>query len=191
MENPAEFEKLTPAGIRQIYMDVSNGTAKASDVKRVLDVFCHPEGKDGRAYQEALKFLQRRLTVFIRDNIPLEKALGLVKRQGRPEADGEIPRNMAAAILRMRLAGRSHQDALAAVSKKFGWGESSVGDAWRVYKMDAVLMLRLERANGSIPWSNQEIERLCKIFKDDKWFVKPGESPTVGPDSPDANPLNT
>ena len=191
MEKPTESEELTPADVRQIYMDVSNGTAKASDVKRVLDVFCHPEGKDGRAYQEALKFLQRRLSAFIRDEVPIENALGLVRKKGRPEADEEKRSEMATSVLKRRLAGESHQDALATVSESFHCGETCVGDAWRVYKMDAVFMLRMERANGSTPWSDQEIKRFCEIFKDEKWFVPPGESPTVGPDAPDANPLTT
>jgi len=84
---------------------------------------------------------------------------------------------MAADVLRCRLDGTAHQECLAVVSDKYGWGQTIIGEAWAAHKQDALILLRLERAADKYPWAPDEVQRLAEIFKDEPWFIAPGKSP--------------
>lgn len=164
---------LTAAGVRQIYMQVVQGTADPSDVRRVLAIFSEPDRQNGMTLHEATKFLQRRIAVFLKDGTSIESALGLTRPKGRPHGEEETRIEMAAAVLSRRMSGMPHQEALEEVSARFGWGKTQVGEAWKLYKMDALLTVRLQRAHDKYPWSEAEVAQLRKIFKKDQWFTPP------------------
>jgi hypothetical protein len=105
----------------------------------------------------------------------IESALGLVRKRGRPKADEQMRMQMAAEVLRYRLDGEMpHQEALAAVERKFGWGQTIIGEAWRDYKQSALLLVRLDRDPDG--FTMQEKEKVCKIFEDEEWLITPGKS---------------
>lgn len=80
---------------------------------------------------------------------------------------------MATEILRLRLDGTLHQDALTTVSERFGWGETIVADAWREYQQEAIAMIRMERHLESHPWTPDEVARLDEIFANKSWYLTP------------------
>src|SRR3569833_4679747 len=71
---------------------------------------------------------------------------------------------MATEILRLRMSGVSHQEALAQVSEQLACGISVLGEAWSSYKHYAVVLLRKERPLERYPWTDQEAHRLREIF---------------------------
>ena len=120
---------------------------------------------------------EEHLVAVRRQLLTIESALGLRRKKGRPKADERLRIEMAAEVLRQRLAGVSHQEALEEVSCVFGWGTTTVGEAWANHKFGALECLlverRLEQAKNHSapilldgnPWTEEEKDRMVKMFK--------------------------
>lgn len=170
----AKWDKLTPATIFQIAWEIRDGEADPEDARRLLELFC--ECRDGNHPPGLIEHLRSAFSIYLKGERTLESALGLARRKGRPKADPDMRQRMAAEILQHRLAGMPHQECLTKVSEKFGWGETIVGEAWRDNQLDALILLRLERALDEYPWTANEVERLSEIFASAQWFIAPGKS---------------
>lgn len=170
-----KWANLTPAAIHQIAWEIRDGEADPEDARRLLELFC--ECRDGSCPPELIQHLRSAFSAYLEGRRTIESALGLARRKGRPKADADMRQRMAAEILRYRLAGMSHQECLARVSEKFGWGETIVGEAWRDNQQNALIILRLERALNEYPWTASEVERLNEIFASAQWFIGSGKSP--------------
>ena len=79
---------------------------------------------------------------------------------------------MATEVLRLRMAGDNHRDALGTVAAQFFKEETTISDAWAEWKQDALIALRLERDLDKFPWSEEEIQRLEKIYEKEQRFLK-------------------
>lgn len=166
-------EKLTGAFINFIACDIREGVASPEDARRLLECFCNAFDDRVSFPPELLHHLRDAFRAFLDGEKTIEAALGIARKKGRPKADPEMRGQMATEILRLRLDGTSHQDALATVSERFGWGETTVADAWREHQQDATVMIRLERHLETDPWTPAEIQRLDEIFADKSWYLTP------------------
>lgn len=173
-----KWAELTPATINQIAFEVRDGVADPEDVRRILTYYCDRIDMGEPVPAELTTYLRDSLKRFLEEGKTVESALGLARREGRRPADAQIRRNMAAEVLRNRMTGVSHQDALDLVSAKFSRSQSIIGKAWKDHKFDAVIILRLERPSDQYPWSAEEVERLRVIFADEPWFIAPLNSPS-------------
>jgi hypothetical protein len=166
-------EKLSRAAIHEIAQDVREGEASPKDARSLLECFCGAVDDREAIPPELLRHLRDAFRAFLNDEKTIEAALGIARKTGRPRADPEIRMQMAEAILRLRLDGMAHQEALSTVSEQFGWGETIVAEAWRTHQQDAIVLLDLEHWLESDSWTPQALARLEEIFTN-----KPGH-PTV------------
>ena len=179
----SDAEELTPSAIFSIAWDIRDGNANPADARRLLEKFCNDFDKGMfRTGMNEQDYLLRHIRDSFCDYLDNEKktieaALGLVKKKGRPKADEQVRMKMAAEVLRYRMGGGSHQDALTEVSKTFCWGETIVGEAWAAWQFEAIIVLRCERPLDEFPWTPDEIKKMDEIFGDKPWYVMPGKAP--------------
>jgi len=118
--------------------------------------------------QERCLELQRKAKYFSREAKSLDAAFGLVRaKAGRPSADERHRIALAVDVLRRRLAGKSHEDALADAGEHLSRGRTVMGEAWAAHRFDALRVLRAERPSKPYPWSKQEMDVLLGIFEDE------------------------
>lgn len=166
-------EKLSRAAIHGIAWDIREGEASPEDARSLLECFCNAFDDKESIPPELLRHLRDAFSTFLKGEKSIEAALGIARKTGRPKADAEIRAQMAREILRLRLGGTSHQNALAAVSERFGWGETIVAEAWKCHQQDAIALIRMERHLESYPWTPEEVTRLDEIFADKSWYLTP------------------
>ena len=111
---------------------------------------------------------------YLKRHRPIERALGLTRKLGHPEAGEAMRLGMATDVLRERLAGVSHQEALDKVAEKWGWRKTIIGQAFADHFPDAMVVIREERRKegeasetsrppDQYPWSLREKVILEKI----------------------------
>lgn len=161
-------DDLTPGVIANIAWDVSEASADPEDVKRVLAYFCSLVDEGKQLPIEMQDFLKDGFRRFLKDEATsVDQGLGLVRsKTGRPKADEDKRRQMAAYVLRERLSGKAHQEVLEDVAEEFGVSASTVGDAWSDHNATAPEWLLAERVlvTGQGSFSEEETRRLQKIY---------------------------
>lgn len=97
----------------------------------------------------------------------LEAALGVVRKKGRPPGDDIKRAELAAEVLRQRLAGNTHERAIMHTVEEFGWNETVVSEAWRDHRMSALDLVIIERASArkEPKFTDKEQQRLRQIFR--------------------------
>ncbi len=168
-------DDLSQREIWSIAWDVRDKIADPEDVKRILIYFCGLV-EEGRPLPfELRKYLKDAFISFLDDSgTSIESALGLKRgKSGRPKASEDDRIAIAAEILRHRLSGSSHEEAILSVGDEFHKGSTVLGEAWAAFQQDAVWVLRMERPVGEYPWTQEELERLEKMFSDKPWFIPP------------------
>jgi hypothetical protein len=179
--NPPESpdaEELTHAAIWHIAWDVREGKANPVEANLLLEKFCNEFDSgmfnSGNLTQDyLLRHLRDAFRAYLNKGKTIESALGLVKKKGRPKADEQVRMQMAAEVLRHRMAGVSHQEALSNVSARFGWGETIIAEAWVAWQFEAIILLRIERTGDDFPWTSTEIQKLDEIFGGKPWYGIP------------------
>lgn len=166
-------EKLSRSAIYRIAWEIRDGEASQKAARSLLEYFCNVVDDEESIPPELLRHLRDAFSAFLNGKKSIEAALGIARKTGRPKADPQIKKKMAGEILRLRLGGTSHQDALAAVSEQFGWGETIVAKAWKWHQPDALDLIRIERPRESYPWTPEEVARLNEIFSDRPWYLTP------------------
>jgi hypothetical protein len=135
--------RLDPLEVDTIAADVLEGKANPHDVRRLLDMFCYLVDRD--------MLVPRGLLLYLRDSIKrcrsnewhrMESAFGLKRRKGRPNVSEERQKQLATEVLRLRLSGTRHQDALVEVAERYGHPVSVIGEAYGERRLSAVIMLR-------------------------------------------------
>lgn len=172
-------EDLTQADINQIAFEIREQKAKPEDARRLLRQFCDFYDRDQTIPYVLNMHFRDSFRVYLAGKQNLESALGLKRKKARPKADPKIRTEMATEVLRLRFLEKvTHEDARERVSKKFGWVESIVSEAWKAHKQEALICLRLERVVDGKPWNSDEVKRLTKIFGKEPWFISPEKSAT-------------
>ena len=169
-----EEDSISRADIHQIAWRVRDDEADPEDVRKLLEYICNLVDRKAQLPPEILRYVKDSLRAFLSDSAnSLDGAFGLKKRnRGRPKADETERRSMATEVLRSRLAGSSHRNALGVVADRFCKGESTISDAWVDWKQEAFIALRLERDPDEFPWSEEEMQRLEEIFRKEQRFLK-------------------
>jgi hypothetical protein len=163
---------------------VRDGQSAPEDARQLLELFCRcvddrtiyaKNPAAARLLEHVREALQGYLfgSNYKRTGLKgLESAFGLKRKRGRPKADAS--RNeadelrqmeMAASVLRLRLGGKTHQEAVATTAKRFGWAESIVSAAWKMHRISAVALVKVSRPPDQ-PWTQEETDRLCVILGD-------------------------
>ena len=169
-------KNLTPTNIFQIAQNIQAGSASPDDANCLMELFCYFVNKEGKPTKELFGYrpdelMPKELLWHFRDAFKdildkektPERALGLTRKKARPKADPEIRVSMAHEILRLRLKGISHQEALQQTAEKFGRGVTIIGEAWVQNKFEAMLKERFERPDNN-PWKDEEKNILCEMF---------------------------
>jgi hypothetical protein len=162
-----DTEPLGPGNESWLASIVADGTATKDDATRLLVEFVR-QANAGQVSPRMIEHLRDCFAAFLvgkkrilpsrdagRDAIvsvpikSMEKAFGLVRiSSGQPPIDADTLTEAAADLLEQRVAGTSHQDALANVAenrKAAGLqvtSETEIGAAWAKHKLDALIWLR-------------------------------------------------
>jgi hypothetical protein len=147
-----------------IAFDIRNGIAKPEDAKRLLDHFCELVERRKPVPPRLLEHLREAFRAFLDGAKTLDRALGMKRKKGKPPAD-EITRvDMAAEVMRCRLAGKTHEQALIATAQKFGWVESIISEAWAKYRGLGLDQILVERRNLNPKFTDEEKVRLGEML---------------------------
>ncbi len=179
-ESP-DAEELTHADIWHVAWDVREGKADPVKASLLLEKFCNEFDSgmfnSGNLTQDyLLRHLRDAFRAYLNKEKTIASALGLVKKAGRPKADEQDRMQMAAEVLRKRMAGKSHQVALFEVSAILSCGETIIAEAWAAWQLEAIDLLRLERTGNDFPWTPTEIQKLDEIFGGKPWYWMPGKN---------------
>jgi hypothetical protein len=185
--NKAGSQDFTPSELNLIAFASREGRANADDARALLTLFCqcvehrlisarNPEA------DRLLEHVREAFRAYLDGDRNIESALGLVGKRGRPkadarrnEADVQMQMQMAADVLRHRLNAMSHQDSLAMVEQRFGWGQTIISEAWASYKLSALILLKIDR--DSVGFTTDEIAQLYEIFRGEEWFIALEKAP--------------
>jgi hypothetical protein len=199
---PAGDDDLGPGQANWLASVVADGTAKPEEARQLIEAFvrqvdagkldptlvahvrdCFAAFLAGKKTLHPAASAGRASSVNVRIQT-LEKAFGLTRvTRGQPPLDDDVLIEAAAELLEERLAGRSHQDALANVEESRraaalpAAAQSQIGEAWAAHKRDALVWLRLGRSLRGEAWTNDEIEQLREIYADVPGVTLPGEKP--------------
>ena len=179
-------DEVSPRELNDIAWDVRDGMADPEDVKRVLIYFCGLVEENRPLPLELRKYLKDAFRSYLdKSSTSIESALGLKRgKRGRPKANEDERIAIATEILRHRLSGSSHEEAVSKVGEEFHKGSTVIGEAWATFKQDAIYVLRMERPLDHYPWTQDEVQRLSEIYEehlralqklDEPWFVPPGK----------------
>ena len=147
--------------INQIAFKVRDGEASPEDARLLMKLFCESVEK-GEIPDRLIMHLRDAIRRYLDDGYTINAALGLTRAQGAPKIDKQRSIKLAEGVLRARLAGESHQEALETAAEKCGSNKTTTGKAWRSHRMAAVAIVRNERPEG---FSEDEKRKLAKIFK--------------------------
>ncbi len=157
--------------------DLINGEPDPDNARLLLERYCHAFDNQEEIPYELFLYLRNSFRRYLDKEVnKMDVALGLLKKKGRPKADSQVRINMATEVLRSRLQGKSHQDALYNASEKLKCCETTVGEAWAAWKQTAIIQIRMERPTDKYPWTKEEIERVDKIFSKESWYRKTSET---------------
>lgn len=157
--------------IWQFIFDVRDGEANPEDARRLMRYFCDVVKGRGQPVPELLDYMRHAFETYLSGEKGIEAALGLRRKTGKPKADPETRTNMALAVLHHRLNGMPHLEALEEVAEGFECGKTIVSDAWREYKRDAMVWLRLERSETNEGFTPEEMEKFEEMFKKEPWLI--------------------
>jgi len=169
-------EILSRAEIHQIASQVLDDEADPDDAKKLIEQFRDTFDREDRLPLELLRYVRDSFDAYLSgERRTLDRAFGRSRKSGRPKVEQSVQIEMATEVLRARLKGATHQDALLVTAEKFNRSESIIGVAW-VYQQEGLQMLRLERDHDRHPWSATEEVRLTEIFGEKGWFFTPEKS---------------
>jgi hypothetical protein len=157
---------------------VRDGKAEPDQAKRLMVLF-RDRVRDGEPLpQELLRHFADAFDAYLSGSRTLDAALGVSRSgRGRPALAEQEGIRRAAEVIRERLAGSSHQDALTAVSSRLHKSESVIGESFAAHRLNGLILLRCERPAGPCPWTPREVSTLIEMFSDQPWFVAPEKSP--------------
>jgi len=166
-------KRLSPSSIYHIACDVKKGEADPEKARELLIDFCERYGTNEAIPPDLYKHIYDAFKSCLDDGKSLDAAFGLKRKKGRPAVDQHSLWELAAGVLRLRMEGLSAEDAVIEVSETRYISETQVWEAWRKNKLDALILLRLERPHDSYPWSEEEVTRLTELFSKEDWFIPP------------------
>jgi hypothetical protein len=170
------LESLRPTKIKRYADQIRASTHEPEDAKLLLLKFCALVDEEAEIPRELLQHIRDSLGAYFEDGAKLETAFGLtqgVKRSGISPADEMA---IVVEIMEARLQGSSHQDALEEISRKYGWGTTVIGKAFKRAKDDREIMgyLRIYRHIEGRMLSNEERENVERILRGKRPIIQSG-----------------
>jgi len=160
MEDPS-LKNLSLAEIFSITLDIRKGKANTEDAKGLMLQFCYYIDNEIPPSKELLWHIRDAFKAILDKEKP-SSALGLMRKKDKlKDDDSKIA--IAKEVLRSRLNGKSHINAVADACVNFNRERTVVGEAWTRNKYDALLELRHERGWDN-PWTPEDAQKLDKIF---------------------------
>jgi hypothetical protein len=172
---------LTASAINRIAFAVHDGKAIPREAKQLMVDFCRYDEQNQEVppseFRRLIHHFAECFAKYLKRGRSLEGALGLSRKMGHPEADEVVRVDIATRVLRLRLDGTTHQDALDAVSSKCGYGQTVIGKAFSDHTLDAIAVISNERRIAQeqvearrpedkfTPWSADEKGILQKILE--------------------------
>ena len=165
----------TASQINLIAFAARDGETTPEEARALLEMF-YKQAIDGkRIHPRLLEFVAESFGRFLghkffygpdeRDADTLDSAFGLVPprakgKRGRPPANRRLGEQrriaIAAMVLRSRLAGLPHQDALEEAAAAAELDMVAAGHAWRDHWHDAMAAVGIEREADQTPWTDDE-----------------------------------
>jgi hypothetical protein len=166
------LKPLSQQRLIELTFAVSEGKSDEEDVRQALGMFYRLAVENSPIPRQLIDFVAAsfgrclELKYFHgpeeRGASSLDSAFGLLGKKGRPRADEQLRIKMAAEVVRLRLAGTPHQEALDDAAETFGCEKTIIGQAFRDHRLTAVLVNRCERP---APLTPDEKRQLAKILK--------------------------
>lgn len=162
--------------INQIAFEVRDGEAKPEDARLLMKAFCD-SAEQGAIPNRLITHLRDVFRRHLDTGCTIDAALGLTRKKGAPKIEEQRSIELAAAVLRARLAGESHQEALDTAAENCGSNKTAMGEAWKKNRMAAVAIVHNERPEG---FSEDEKSKLEEILNGPRASKNraPGKSPT-------------
>ncbi len=156
--------------VYRILSEARDGKAEPDELVRLLKQFREKSLEESSINPELAYVVQSIDRFLEQPMLTLDEAFGFSKRgKGRPPSDNEVrDQNAAHKILEKRLDGMSHEAARAGVAESDHLSDSSLNVIWRRNKQNALILARIERQPGS--WTEEEKNKLIKIFNRETWF---------------------
>jgi hypothetical protein len=146
--------------MNQIAFAIRDGEANPEDARLLMDLFCESV-KRGAVPDRLMKHFQGSFQRYLDTGCTINGALGLTRnKRGAPKRDEQRIIELAAALLRARLAGELHQEALETAAAKCGSNETDVGEAWGKHRLAAVMVVRNERPDGFSEDEKRKLEEM-------------------------------
>jgi len=155
------LKNLSPAETFSVALDIQKSKTNIEDGKELMLQFCYYIDHEIPPSKEIL-WHARDVFKAILDKEKPAQALGLTRKKGKPKND-DSKIALAKEVLRSRLNGESHINAIANACVNFNRERTVVGEAWTRHKYDAISELRYERGRDK-PWTPEDAQRLDKIF---------------------------
>jgi hypothetical protein len=159
-------EPLTSFQINQIAFAARDGVANPEDAKRLMAHFCDLVERRKPLPSRLTEHFREAFTDYLDGAKSLEVAFGVKRKKGRPPADANLRIEMAAEVMRHRLAGKSHEKALIHSAVKFGYTETIVSEAWHANRMAALDLVIRERDNHDHQFTDIQKNILRRILHD-------------------------
>jgi len=139
----------TPFELHVIAADIRQGRANPTDARRLIEMFCVCVDAELPFHRWLLLHLRDSFQCYLNDEKrSMGSAFGLKRRRGRPNVPEQRQLKFAVEVIRLRLTGMMHQEALEQVAERYGCAESVIGEAYSMQRLPAVAALRNERSNG-------------------------------------------
>jgi len=168
-----EDNSLSRIEIHQIACKVEDGEADPEEVRKLLEFICTLVDREESLPPEVLKYIRDSFRSHLGGSkMSLDRTFGVTRKRGRPKVDRGRRIEMASEILRLRLSGENHEDAVVRVGAMFSKESTVINEAWRDHKFEAVWSLRSER---SINWTDKKFQQLDKIYAKESWYIVPGK----------------
>ena len=158
------LENLTPANIFQIAWEISEQTHDPIDAKRLLYKYCDLFKKKEPIPFELFQHFNDAFIKYLSGDTDLDTAFGLTPGKKRSGINKQMGFDIAVDLLKERIKGNSNQVALKTLAKTYGWSERTIGDIWKKNKLEAVIILRLQKGLEGIDLTEEEMNNIIKLF---------------------------
>ena len=161
-----EFEILSFGEMAEIIACVREGKSNPVETRRLISEFVRCASQGIPVPAQLIQYLRDGFSTYLNTGQPVAKALGLARsRAGNPGTSDGLSIQIAISVLRARLAGTTHQEALEIAGEDWDCKKTKAGAAWKLHRKEALFALRLERAASGAEWTQSEIVRLNRTFK--------------------------
>jgi len=158
-------QEISPVELDELLSMARKGLARPVDGKRLLKAFCDFVGRRTCPPHELLEYFRTAFKDYLHKESDIYRMLNLKLRQGDHGLTEGKRGGAAIELLRHLLDGDKHEWAMKYTKKAIGLGQTVINASWKRYRLDALHTLRAERAAAGMPWTQEEMSLLKKIYQ--------------------------